>query len=169
MNIRDAEIADLPALLAIHNEAVRELDALWMEREDTMEDRRAWFEARKAAGFPVILATDDDGQVLGYGSYGTYRSREGYRATVEHSVYLFADARGKGAGRALLNELIARARAAGLHAMVAVIDARNEVSILMHQKFGFEGSGILREVGQKKGRWLDQVQMVLLLDDRPNP
>lgn len=169
MHIRNATEADLPALLDIHNDAVRTLDAIWIERTDSMEDRRKWFEDRKAAGFPVVVAVDEDGAVLGYGSYGTYRGREGYRATVEHSVYLFPKARGKGTGKALLTWLIERAQKDGLHAMVAVIDASNTVSIVMHEKFGFESTGVLRQVGQKRGKWLDQVQMVLLLDDREAP
>lgn len=167
--IRDATEDDLPALLAIHNDAVKHLDAIWIEREDTLAERRAWLEDKRQNGFPVVVALDQDGQVLGYGSYGTYRAREGYRATVEHSVYLFEAARGKGAGKALLGWLIENARARGFHAMVAVIDASNTVSIDMHEKFGFESTGVLRQVGQKRGKWLDQVQMVLLLDDRPAP
>ncbi|MBU1175994.1 MAG: GNAT family N-acetyltransferase [Alphaproteobacteria bacterium] len=169
MHIRDAKEADLPSLLAIHNDAIRTLDAIWIEHEDTMEDRRQWFLDRKAMGFPVVLAVDDNDTVLGYGSYGTYRGREGYRLTVEHSVYLFPEARGKGVGKALLSWLIEKARADGLHAMVAVIDASNAVSIDMHEKFGFESSGVLRQLGQKWGKWLDQVQMVKLLDDRAAP
>jgi L-amino acid N-acyltransferase len=169
MHIRDATEADLSALLEIHNDAIRTLDAIWIEEEETMDGRRQWFRDRKAAGFPIIVAVDDADKVLGYGSYGTYRGRGGYRATVEHSVYLFPEARGHGAGKALLTRLIELAREDGLHAMVAVIDATNTISIEMHDRIGFESTGVLRQVGQKRGKWLDQVQMVLLLDDRERP
>lgn len=169
MIIRDAEEADLPQLLEIHNDAIRKLDAIWIEHEETLEDRRIWLADRKASGFPVVVAVNEDDAVLGYGSYGTYRGRGGYRATVEHSVYLSEDARGKGLGKALLTWLIDKAREDGFHAMVAVIDASNTISIDMHDKFGFESTGVLRQVGQKHGKWLDQVQMVLLLDDRDAP
>jgi len=169
MQIRDATEADLPALLDIHNDAVRTLDAIWIEREDTLDDRRQWFVGRKVAGFPIVVAVDDGDKVLGYGSYGPYRARDGYRATVEHSVYLFEQARGKGVGKALLQRLIALARAQGFHAMVAVIGTSADISIALHEKLGFEGTGVLREIGQKHGKWLDQVQMVLRLDDRPGP
>ncbi len=169
MIIRNANQEDLPALLAIHNEAIRTLDAIWIEHEESLEDRQNWFIERRAAGFPVVVAVDDNGRTLGYGSYGSYRSREGYRGTVEHSVYLFADARGNGVGKALLNHLIGQARADGFHAMVAVIDANNAISIAMHEKFGFESAGVLRQVGQKHGKWLDLIQMVLLLDKRKAP
>lgn len=169
MIIRDATEADLPVLLEIHNDAIRTLDAIWIEHEETLEQRRKWFKERKAAGFPIVLAVEDGGTVLGYGSYGSYRGREGYRGTIEHSVYLFPDARGKGVGKALLVWLIEKARVDGYHAMVAVIDASNTISIVMHEKFGFESTGVLRQLGQKRGKWLDQVQMVLLLDDRKAP
>lgn len=169
MKIRPATRADLPAILDIHNDAVRRLDALWLDTEDTLEDREKWFAAWQAANLPVLVAVDETDQVLGYASYGTYRPREGYRLTVEHSVYVFPHAQGKGAGRALLDAVIDDARQKGYHAIVAVIEAGNTHSIRMHEKFGFEGGGLLRQVGQKFGRWLDQVQMVLLLDDRPGP
>ena len=169
MIIRNATEADLPDLLAIHNEAIRTLDAIWIEHEETMADREKWFIDRRAAGYPIVVAVDDRGKVLGYGSYGSYRGRDGYRLTVEHSVYLYAHARGNGAGKALLTYLIGQARADGFHAMVAVIDATNTISIDMHEKFGFESTGVLRQLGQKRGKWLDQVQMVKLLDDRAAP
>ncbi len=169
MIIRDANEEDLPALLEIHNEAIRTLDAIWLEHEETLVERQEWFIERRAAGFPVVVAVTNSGEILGYGSYGTYRAREGYRATVEHSVYLFPQARGNGVGKALLNWLIGQARSDGFHAMVAVIDASNTISIELHEKFGFESTGVMREVGQKRGKWLDLVQMVKLLDDRERP
>ncbi len=169
MIIRDANEEDLPALLEIHNDAIRTLDAIWLEHEETLAERQEWFIDRRAAGFPVVVAVDNAGKVMGYGSYGTYRSREGYRATVEHSVYILPKARGNGVGKALLNWLIGHARSDGFHAMVAVVDASNKVSIDMHEKIGFESTGVMREVGQKRGKWLDLVQMVKLLDDHPTP
>lgn len=169
MHIRDATESDLPDLLEIHNHAVRNLDAIWIEREDTPQERAQWFTDRTKAGLPIVVAVDEEDNVLGYGSYGTYRAREGYRATVEHSVYLYEHARGHGAGKALLIWLIERARRDGYHAMVAVVDASNLISIRLHERLGFQSSGILRQVGQKKGRWLDQQQLVLLLDDRKTP
>ena len=169
MIIRNASEADLPDLLEIHNDAVRTLGGIWTELEDTPAERRKWFDDRKAAGFPIVVAVDEGGKVLGYGAYGTFRGRDGYRGTVEHSVYLYPDARGKGAGKALLSWLLERARTDGLHAMVAAIDATNTVSIALHEKFGFESAGVMRQIGQKWGRWLDLVLMVKLLDDRPAP
>lgn len=148
---------------------MRELDAIWIEREDSPEERAHWFKERTGAGFPVAVALDESEKVLGYGTYGTYRARDGYRATVEHSVYLYENARGQGVGKALLAWLIARAQKDGHHAMVAVIEAGNKVSIQMHEKFGFQTAGVLKQVGQKRGRWLDQMQMVLLLDAREKP
>lgn len=169
MIIRDAVEADLPALLEIHNEAIREQAGIWIDDEETPQDRRTWLAQRSASNFPVIVAQDKGGRVLGYGSYGTYRGRGGYRLTVEHSVYLFNDTRGQGAGKALMQRLIEIARERGMHAMVAVIDAENLISIRMHEKFGFVSAGVLPQLGMKFGTWRDQHQMVLLLDDRDVP
>lgn len=170
MIIRPATEADLPQILAIHNDAVRRLDAIWTEIEDTLDDRRAWLNDRNKSNFPVLVALDDDGEtVLGYASYGTYRSKSGYRLTVEHSIYLSAAAQGKGTGKALMAALINDAKSRGYHLMVGVIDARNEASIRFHERFGFIHAGFLPQAGFKHGRWLDQVNMILILNDNPPP
>jgi L-amino acid N-acyltransferase len=169
MHIRDATEADLPALLEIHNDAVKRLDAIWTEQEDTLDDRRAWLAEKRAKGFPVVVAIDEAGAVMGYASYGPYRPREGYRATVEHSVYVLPRAQGRGAGKALLLQVIDHARQAGFHAMVGGIESKNTGSIALHEKYGFKEVSRMPEVGQKHGRWLDLVQMQLMLDDRPAP
>ncbi|MCD7058748.1 GNAT family N-acetyltransferase [Pelagibacterium xiamenense] len=168
MLIRPATEADLPQILEIHNHAVRNLDAIWTEAEETIEDRRAWLLDRQNGGFTVLVAVEDD-TVLGMASYGTYRSRSGYRKTIEHSIYLREDAQGRGVGKALMEALIADARAKGFHLMVAVIDAKNTGSIAFHERFGFALAGTLPQAGFKHGKWLDQVNMVLLLNDDPAP
>lgn len=168
MVIRPATEADLPQILAIHNHAVRHLDAIWTEDEDTLEDRRAWLLDRQKGGFAVLVAIEGDA-VLGVASYGSYRSRSGYRKTIEHSIYLREDAQGKGVGSALMEALIADAKAKGFHLMVAVIDAKNTGSITFHERFGFTLAGTLPQAGFKHGHWLDQVNMALLLNDDPAP
>ena len=169
MLFRDATEADLPGLLEIHNHAIRTLAGIWIDDEETLEQRRLWLTDKRAHNFPVIVAEDEGGTIAGYGAYGTYRGRGGYRLTVEHSVYLLPEAQGKGAGKALLERLIDIARERGMHAMVAVIDAENILSIRLHEKFGFVSAGLLPQLGIKFGQWRDQFQMVLLLDDRQLP
>jgi len=169
MHIRPATSADLPALLDIHNDAVRTLKAIWTDKPDTLDDRRAWFEARREAGLPVIVAETDDGTVAGYGSYGPFRPKEGYRLTLEHSVYVAPDVRGRGIGKALLVRLIELARADGCHVLVGAIDGENTGSIALHRQLGFDVTGRLPQVGMKFGQWLDLVLMTLVLDDRPVP
>lgn len=169
MNIRDASEADLPALLEIHNHAIRTQAGIWIDDEELPEQRAAWLADKLAHDFPVIVAEDEAGAVIGYGAYGTYRGRGGYRLTVEHSVYLSPEAQGKGIGKALMQHLIEIAQKRGMHAMVAVIDAENQTSIRMHEKFGFQSAGMLPQLGIKFGKWRDQYQMVLLLDQREVP
>ncbi len=169
MTIRAATENDIPALLEIHNDAVRRLSWIWISREDTLADRTKWFHERMAAGFPVLVAEDGTGRVIGYGAFGTYRGRDGYDLTVEHSVYLLPEAQGHGLGKRLLTELIDIARAQGRHMMVAVIDTDNVLSIKLHEKFGFVHAGTLPEAGKKHGRWVSQTNMYLLLDDRKAP
>lgn len=158
MIIRDAVEADLQTVLAIHNEAIAGTTAIWDETEVDLENRLAWFLAKRAAGFPV-LACEADGRLIGYASFGDFRPWSGYRHTVEHSVYVDRDHRRRGAAHLLLEALIGRADAAGKHVMVAGIEASNAPSIALHAGLGFHAAGRLREVGTKFGRWLDLVFM----------
>jgi L-amino acid N-acyltransferase len=156
--IRPATDADLPAILAIYNDAVLNTTAIWNETPVDLENRSAWMRARTAAGFPIYVA-DEAGRVAGYGSFGDFRPFEGYRVTVEHSLYVDPAARGRGLGKALLTALVDEARRLGKRAMIGGIDGANEVSIALHRKFGFVEVGRLPGVGTKFGRPLELVLM----------
>lgn len=162
MPIRDATEADLPAILAITNDAIRTTTANWNIRPTTLEARAAWFAERRAAGFPVLVA-EDAGGVRGFASYGPFRAFDGYALTVEHGLYVARDAQRRGHGAGLLGGLIARAEAAGLHVMVAGIEAGNTASLTLHARFGFVRVGLMPEVGRKFDRWLDLVLMQRIL------
>jgi phosphinothricin acetyltransferase len=169
MDIRDASAADIPGITRIYNDAVLTSTAIWNTSVVDEANRAAWLEDRAKLGYPVLVALDADGGVAGYGSFGDWRAWEGYRHTVEHSVYVRADQRGKGLGEALTQALIARARDCGKHVIVAGIEAGNVASIRLHEKLGFEKTGHLKEVGTKFGRWLDLAFLQLRLDpEAPN-
>ena len=156
--IRAATESDLPAILAIYNDAVLNTTAIWNETPVDLENRRAWRAARSKAGFPVLVA-EEEGRVAGYGSFGDFRPFEGYRVTVEHSIYVAANFRGKGFGAALLATLIDEARRLEKRVMIGGVDAANAISIALHAKFGFVEAGRLPGVGVKFGRPLDLVLM----------
>lgn len=160
LNLRDATEADLPAILAIYNHAVAETTAIWNETLVDLDNRRAWFDQRQARGFPILVA-EVEGRIAGYASYGDWRPFDGFRHSVEHSVYVEKDFYGRGLGRALMTALIDRARTGGIHVMVAAIEAGNEGSIALHKSLGFRLVGTHHEVGQKFGRWLDLTMMEL--------
>jgi L-amino acid N-acyltransferase YncA len=162
--IRDASAADLDGILTIFNQVVTQTTAIYDEHPSTLEERSVWFESRRAAGFPILVAELDEA-VIGFASYGDWRARWGYRYTVEHSVHVEAQHRGHGTGRALVEALLIRARAAGMHIMIGGIDAANLGSIRFHQRLGFVEAGRYREVAHKFGRWLDLVSMQYFLDD----
>lgn len=169
MDVRDAGQDDIEDITAIYNDAVEHTTAIWNETRIDAANRRAWLADRQRAGYPVLVAVDSAGSVLGYASFGDWRAWDGYRHTVEHSVYVRADQRGNGIGEALMRVLIARARASGKHVMVAGIEARNTGSIRLHEKLGFEHAGHLKQVGAKFGSWLDLAFLQLMLDSRAVP
>ncbi|MEZ5841269.1 MAG: N-acetyltransferase family protein [Hyphomicrobiales bacterium] len=156
MEIRDARDGDLEAILAIYNDAVVNTTAIWNETLVDLENRRAWLAARQEAGFPVLVAADG-AEVFGYASFGTFRPIDGFHPTVEHSIYIRPESRGRGIGGPLLEALVARAEALGKHVMVAAIDAGNDGSIRFHARNGFVEVGRMPEVGIKFGRRLDLV------------
>ena len=163
--IRDATDDDLPRIVAITNHAILHTTANWNYAPVTLEKRREFLHARRARGFPILVA--EDGGVVGFASYGDFRPFDGYRHTVEHAIYLDPAARGRGIGKALLGALIGRAREDGLHVMVGAIDANNEISIALHRRFGFVETGRMPQVGRKFDRWLDLVLMQKMLEEPP--
>ena len=166
--IDNASRSDLPQILAIYNEVIRNSTAVYSEEEFTPGRGEAWFDGKMLHGFPMIIARDDSG-ITGFGTFGEFRAWPCYRHSVEHSVHVRADRRGQGTGRALVAELLARAAAASKHVMIAGIDADNEVSIGLHRSFGFVSVGHFHEVGYKFGRWLDLVFMQCILPPTLDP
>jgi phosphinothricin acetyltransferase len=158
--VRDATEADLPAIRDIYNHAVEHTTAIWNETVVDLDNRLEWFRIRQARGFPVLVA-EKDGRISGYASYGDWRAFEGFRHTVEHSVYVDKDHQGAGIGRQLMTSLIERAGENGVHVMIAGIEAGNLASIKLHEKLGFRNGGTFFEVGIKFGRWLDLTFMEL--------
>lgn len=164
MIIRDAEDGDLQAIRDIFNDAVLNTTAIWMEQPVDLANRQAWLTARRQQGYPVLVAMDAADQVLGYAAYGDWRPFDGFRHTVENSLYVRADQRGQGIGPLLLSALIERAKAAKLHVMVAAIERENSASIRLHQRLGFTITGQMPQVGRKFDRWLDLTFMQLILE-----
>lgn len=166
--IRDATPEDAEALAAIYNDAVVNSTAIWNDVQVDAQNRIDWVQGRQAQGLPVLVL-EEAGEVTGYASYGPFRPQDGYRETVEHSVYIRSDRRGGGRGAALMKALLAYARAQGQHVMVAAVDASNAPSIALHRKLGFKDVGVMPQVGQKFGRWLDLALLQIVLDDRDAP
>ncbi|MDR0435868.1 MAG: GNAT family N-acetyltransferase [Propionibacteriaceae bacterium] len=164
MLIRPATIADAPAVTAIYNAEGVATTASYDLEPVSVAERERYIAAHLEAGLPFYVA-EDAGAVVGYACYGEFRAKLGYRYSVEHSVYVCASHRGCGVGKALLERLIAAARTANLHTMVAVIDAANVSSIAFHAGFGFEPAGIWPEICWKFEAWHDVAVMTLKLGD----
>ncbi len=166
--IRDATDADLPGILEIYNDVIASSTAVYADDPVPLSERRQWLEARRALGYPVLVAADD-GRVLGFASFGDFRAWPGYRHSCEHSVHVRRGCRGAGVGRRLVEGLFPRAEALGKHVMLAAVDADNAASILFHERLGFERVGHFREVGYKFGRWLDLVFLQRFLGSLARP
>ena len=168
MSIRFATKEDCAAIAAIYNHAVINTAAIWNDKTVDTDNRIAWFEARQFGNFPVLVS-EENGVVTGYASYGDWRNFDGFRHTVEHSVYIHPEYQGQGLGNVLLAALIEEAKRRGKHVMVAGIESQNHASLHLHAKHGFVTTGRMPQVGTKFGRWLDLTFMQLQLDNRQDP
>lgn len=162
IEITDATMADIPAIAKILNHAVLNTTAVWYDEPQTDEWMAAWFDLRCGKGWPVLVARSE-GRVVGYASYGEFRSRYGYRDTMEHSVYVDPSVHRGGIGRMLLTELIERAEMNGVHVLVGGIADDNTASMALHEALGFQEVARMPEVGQKFGRWLTLIFMQKIL------
>ncbi|MCS5504259.1 GNAT family N-acetyltransferase [Curtobacterium flaccumfaciens] len=160
--VRDCEPRDLDVVHALHVDAVLHSTAIWQEVPHPRSYFDGWLAERQADGYPVIVA-EVDGQVAGYATYSQWRPHQGYRLTVEHSVYVVEAFRGRGIATALMAELVARATAEGRHVMMAGICSTNAGSIALHERLGFTTVAVVPEVGRKFDRWLDLTLMQLSL------
>lgn len=171
LQLRSATLADIPAIQQLYALEVREGVATYeYDAPDEAEMARRMREL-VANGFPYLIA-ELDGVFAGYAYASSYRSRIGYRWTVEDTVYVAPAAQGKGIGRALLTELMRDCESLGFRQMVAVIgEPGNGASVALHEKLGFTTIGVFPGLGRKHGRWLDTVQMQCALGtgDRDAP
>jgi L-amino acid N-acyltransferase len=156
--VRPAAEVDLATIVAIYNDAVLNTTAIWNDAVVDLDNRQAWFDGRQRQGYPVLVA-EEDGAVVGYGSFGDFRAFDGYRFSVEHSIYVAEGRRRRGVASAIIEALTARARELGKHVMIGGIAGDNLASLALHARLGFSEVGRMPEVGFKFGRWLDLVFM----------
>jgi L-amino acid N-acyltransferase YncA len=156
LEIRDAVEADLEEITAIYNEVLTNSTAIYSDRPATREERIAWWKARREQGYPVLVAVDG-GAIRGVATFGDFRSWPGYRYTVEGTIHIHSESRGRGVGSGLLETLLERAKILGKHTMIAGVDSENTASLRFLERSGFERVGHLREVGYKFERFLDLI------------
>ncbi len=154
MIIRHAIETDLPQMLEIYNDVILHTTAVYDYEPHALEMRKQWLETEQQQGFPVFVA-EEENKIVGFSSIGSFRNWAAYKYSVENSIYVASDKRGKGIGKLLLPPLIDAAKTLNMHTIVASIDATNEASLRLHKRFGFEEVAHFKEVGFKFNRWLD--------------
>jgi L-amino acid N-acyltransferase YncA len=164
MKIRHAIQSDLPQILDIYNDVILNTTAVYDYEPHTIEMREQWFEAKQQQGFPVFVA-EEENKITGFSSIGSFRAWAAYKFSVENSIYVASDQRGKGIGKLLLQPLIDSAKEMNMHTIIASIDATNEASLRLHKNFGFEEVAHFREVGYKFNRWLDLKFLQFILSE----
>ncbi len=177
MRLRLVQPDDAEAIRSIYNHEVASGTNTFDLVARSLEEQRIWVDRHRGA-HPAIVAMDHgaaDGttvagsgrgageQVVGFGVVSPFKDRAAYATTVEDSVYVHGDHRGRGVGRAILAELLHLATEHGFHAVIARISSDNDPSIRLHRACGFELVGVEREVGRKHGRWLDVVELQRML------
>ncbi len=169
MKVRSATIDDLPSIVMIYNYAIVEGVATFDTELFTIEERMDWFHRFDAEGFPLLVCVADDGDIAGYAYYLPYRSKPAYDTTREVTIYVDTDYHRMGVGSLLYAVLIDRARADGVHSLIAVLGGENAASRALHEKFGFTFVGHYREVGRKFGKWVDTFSYQKILHQPVSP
>ena len=154
-------MADSEAIRRIYNAEVTGSTATLDLVPRTPEEQASWMTDHSGV-YPVIVA-EEAGEVVGFASLSPYRPRPGYATAVEDSIYVAAQHRGRGIGRALLDEAVVIARTHGFHSVIARVSATQQASVALHQACGFDFVGVEREIGRKFGRWLDVATLQRLL------
>ena len=162
MIIRRAVRSDVPAMREICNEVLRNSNSIYREEEVDLAERYAWFDEKMEHGYPLFGAYESD-KLIGYAGYGSWRAAQGYRKTVELTIYVDNKYRGTGVGSLLMQTIIDQAKSDGYHVMLGAIDAENKGSIGFHKRFGFIETARMPEVALKNGQWLNLVFMQLNL------
>ncbi|MBW3610061.1 MAG: GNAT family N-acetyltransferase [Actinobacteria bacterium] len=162
MEVRPARTDDAEPIRAIYNLEVTTSTATFDLVPRSRREQQEWL-AHRSGAHAVVVATAEDGQVVGFGALSPYRDRPAYRTTVEDSVYVHRGHQGTGVGSLVLAELVTVASAHGFHAMMARIVGGHQASMALHRRHGFAVVGTERQVGRKFGRWLDIVVMQRLL------
>jgi phosphinothricin acetyltransferase len=158
MHIRDATPGDASAVAAIYAHHVLNGTASF---DDRPPDTDFWHDKIALVvenGWPFLVA-EEGGEAFGYAYATQFRDRPAYAHTCENSIYIHPDRVGRGIGRLLLGELIARAKTAGFRQMIGVIGGAEPASVALHHALGFSEAGRMKSVGFKFGRWLDTLYM----------
>ncbi len=158
----------LAGILEIYNDAILNTTAVYDYKPHTLEMHTQWFREQQKNNFPVFVALLDD-KVVGFASYGKFRMKQGYKYTVEHSVYIHPDFRNRGIGKKLLAQIIEAARQNNIHCLIGGVDASNTGSIKFHKDFNFKEAGYLHQVAYKFGKWLDLKFLELILETPAKP
>jgi len=161
--IRSAVQDDLEQIRTILNHEIETSTASWTTVPKSVADMQSWFDQRQRGGFPVLVA-EVDGSIAGYGSYGPFRTGEGYAGTVEHTVYVAEGFRRHGIAQSLVRTLLEKAQADGFQRMIGGVSSGADGSYALHQTLGFEDCGRLPGVGRKFDLDLDLNLMVYRLD-----
>ena len=151
--IRRAEMRDLESITARYNDAIVKTIATFDTQPKTAQEQISWFE-KHGPKHPILVA-DSGGDVIGWISLSEWSDRCSYSDTAEVSLYVAEEHRGKGVGRKLLKAALYEGREIGLHTIVSRIAGGNETSVRLHESFGFQHIGIMREVGRKFGKLID--------------
>ena len=164
MLIRPADLSDVPAMTDTLNWAIEHTDVIFDSTPVTVAEREEHLRHIQELGCPFLVAETDAGEYLGWALYHPYRDPRIWQGCYETTIYLSPNAQGQGVGTALMGELVDRARADDkVHALLALIVSTNTASLKLHEKFGFENVGTLKEVTYKFDHWLSLTHLELLV------
>jgi L-amino acid N-acyltransferase len=161
--VRRAVENDIEQILDILNYEIINTTSVYDITPKTINQQIEWFKRKNKLNYPVFVI-EKNGKIHGWASYDSFRTKEGNKYTIEHSIYISKESRSFGYGKLLMSALISQANEDGYKTMIGGVDANNQSSIKFHKDFGFEEIGLAKNIGFKFDRWLDLLFMQLMLD-----
>ncbi len=150
---RHATDADIERITTIYNTVIVDSHVSFDTEPQTVAQRRSWFADKTVDGYHQAWVAESEGEVLGVAYSGPWRPKTAYEQTVETTIVLDPDAKGKGVGTGLLTALLDALATAGVHRAIAIVALPNEASVRLHHRVGFRTVGVLDDVGFKMGKW----------------
>ena len=164
MDIRIGTLSDVEGITDIFNFYIEHTNARFEEEKFSLENRQQWFAQFSSNSKHQLYVAIENGALLGFACSQQYRAMSAFEDTAEVTIYLAAEAQGKGLGSKLYSQLFASISDYGVHRVLSGVALPNEASIALHKRFGFREVGVFNEYAKKNAQYISSMWLEKVLN-----